>query len=143
MKRWITIAILGLVIITVLFKFNPFKHKAAYDVIDEMQHEHEFHIHELDSLMHDVKHNYMTLKNKKNEVNLQYIAVKPTYDTNKLIIFDTIRLPLPVNETIRKTIKLTDTIKTTCYDTIWLRDTLKLISKPKLFRKTDIDTIKH
>jgi hypothetical protein len=141
MKRWITIIILGLVVIIVLFKFNPFKQQSAYNVIDEMQHEHEFHIHELDSLMHDVKHNYMTLKNKKNQV--KYIEVKPTYDTSKLIIFDTIRLPLPVNETIRKTIKLTDTIKTTCYDTIWLRDTLKLISKPKLFRKTDIDTIKH
>ena len=86
MKQWITIAILGLVIIMVLFKFNPFKHKVAYDVIDEMQHEHEFHIHELDSLMYDVKHNYMILKNKKNRV--KYIEVKPTYDTSKLIIFD-------------------------------------------------------
>tara|TARA_Y100000389_G_C17459612_1_gene520704 strand:+ start:1676 stop:2053 length:378 start_codon:yes stop_codon:yes gene_type:complete len=124
-----------------LLKFNPFKQQSSYDVIDEMQHEHEFHIHELDSLMHGVKHNYMTLKNKKDKIH--YIKTNPEYDTTKLIVFDTIRLPLPVNETIRKTIELIDTIKTTCYDTIWLRDTLKLISKPKLFGKYETDTIKH
>lgn len=142
MKHWIYASLTAIVIFILLFKFNPFKHKSVYSELDEMKHEHHVVMDSIDSTLHDViylyNNNKITKQQLINKLKLQVQIV----DTQKTIVFDTIKLPYPINDTIKVPYPVKDIIKVLCYDTIWLYDTLTLISKPKLFGKYDTDTLK-
>lgn len=141
MKHWIYASLTGLAIFILLFKFNPFKHKSAYSQLDEMKHEHHIVMDSIDEVMHDIIHLYNDKKITKKQAIKKLKTQVHVVDTQKTIVFDTIKLPLPINDTIKVPYPVKDTIKTTCYDTIWLYDTLKLISKPKLFGNHETDTL--
>ena len=95
----------------------------------------------IDEVMHDIIHLYNDKKITKKQAIKKLKTQVHVVDTQKTIVFDTIKLPLPINDTIKVPYPVKDTIKTTCYDTIWLYDTLKLISKPKLFGNHETDTL--
>lgn len=141
MKYWIYASLTAIVLFVLLSEYNPFKHKPAYSVLDEMKEQHHVVMDSIDEVMHDIIHLYNDKKiNKKQLINKLKTQVH-VVDTQKTIVFDTIKLPLPINDTIKVPYPVKDTIKIICYDTIWLYDTLKLISKPKLFGKYDTDTL--
>ena len=142
MKYWIYASLTAIALFVLLSEYNPFKHKAPYSVLDEMKEEHHVVMDSIDEVMHDIIHLYNDKKINKQQLIKQIKKRVVITDTQKIIVFDTVKLPLPVNDTIKIPYPVKDTIKTTCYDTIWLYDTLRLISKPKLFGRFDSDTLK-
>ena len=133
MIRSLNILGMGCLVLFVLYKFNPFIYKQPYDVVGEMKHNHAYRITELDSLIQDIKHSGDTIEN--NSVTVMYKQHRLLNNIPRTIAFDTIWLPLPISDTNIHVVNVYDTIKITCYDTIWLRDTVKIITKPKRFKK--------
>ena len=133
MTRSLTILGMGCLVLFVLYMFNPFTYKQPYDVVGEMKHDHVYHITVLDSLIQDIKHGRDTIQNKS--VTAIYKQHRILNNIPRPIAFDTIWLPLPISDTNIHVVDVYDTIKITCYDTIWLRDTVKIITKPHRFKK--------
>ena len=142
MKHWLYATLTGAVIFFILIKFNPFKQEKLNAELGAMRHSHSVAMDSIDSTLHDViylyNNNKITKQQAIDKIKLQVQLV----DTQKRIVFDTIKLPYPINDTIKVPYPVKDIIKTTCYDTIWLYDTIKIISKPKRFGKYETDTIK-
>ena len=114
MKHWIYASLTAIVIFILLFKFNPFKHKSAYSELDEMKEEHHVVMDSIDEVMHDIIHLYNDKKITKQQAIEHLKKQVQIVDTQKTIVFDTIKLPLPINDTIKIPYPVKDTIKTTC-----------------------------